>query len=136
MDLNDDCIPVPDEVPVSRRTRLSLAMASLLSSAPGTTQGTVEGPLTWAATTRRVRFADEAEWDDEYAADTDDEHDESEYVFFGDEDDDDGLAGDDDDTAQHDGESSDDYEARLNSLIPPGRRIFAAGPRSPERVGA
>lgn len=77
------------------------------------------GPLTWAATNRRVRFADEAEWDDEYDADTDDERDESEYVFFGDEDDDGGLAGDDDDTAQHDGESSDDYETRLSSLVPP-----------------
>ena len=47
-----------------------------------------------------------------YNAVTDDERDESEYVLFGDKDDDDGLADDDDDTAQHDGESSDEYEVR------------------------
>ena len=61
MDLNDASMPVPDEVPVSRRTHLSLALASMLSPAPGTAQGTAEGPLTWAAMTRRVRFADEHE---------------------------------------------------------------------------
>ena len=44
MNLNEDSMPVPDEVPVSRRTRLSLAMASLLSSAPDTAQGTGEVP--------------------------------------------------------------------------------------------
>ena len=71
IDMIDGSMPVSDEAPVSHRTRLSLAMATLLSSAPGTTQGTAEGPLTWAATTWRVRFADEAEWDDEYDADTD-----------------------------------------------------------------
>ena len=120
MGLNDGSMPVPDEAPVSRRTRLSLAMVSLLSSAPGTTQGMGEGPLAWTSPTRRVRFADEAEWDDEYDADTDDERDQSEYVFFDDEDDDDGPAVDDDDTAQQDGErSSGDYEVRLNGLVPP-----------------
>ena len=108
MDLNDVSMPVPDEVPVSRRTRLSLTMASLLSSAPGTAQGTGEVPPAWTSPTRRVRFADEAELDDEYDADTDDERDQSEYVFFGDEDDDDGIAAGDDGTAQHDGESSGD----------------------------
>ena len=118
MDLNDDSMPVPDEAPVSRRTRLSLALASMLPSspswvvarptfgsshdspAPGTAQGTVEGPPTWAAMTRRVSFADEHEWDDEYDASTDDERGDSGYVFFGDEDDD-GSAGDDDSTSQH-----------------------------------
>ena len=100
MDLNDDSMPVPDEAPVSRRTRLSLALASVLPPASGTAQGTVEGPATWAAMTRRVRFADEHEWDDEYDASTDDERDDSGYVFFGDEDDD-GLAGDDDNMPQH-----------------------------------
>ena len=119
VDMNDGSMPVPDEAPVSRCTRLSLAMATLLSSAPGTAQGTVKGPLTWAATTRRVRFADDAEWDDEYGADTDDERDRSEYVLFDDEDDDDDPGVDDDDTAQRDGASSDDYEARLNGLVPP-----------------
>ena len=43
MDLNDGSMPVPGEVPVSRRTRLSLAVASLLSSAPGTTHDTRHG---------------------------------------------------------------------------------------------
>ena len=118
MDLNDDSMPVPDEAPVSRRTRLSLALASMLPPAPGTAQRTFEGPATWAATTRRVRFADEHEWDDEYDASTEDERDDSGYVFFGDEDDDD-LAGDDDDISQHEGENSGEYEARLNSLVPP-----------------
>ena len=123
--MNDGSMPVPDEVPVSRRTRLSLAMATLVPSAPGTTQGTVEGPLTWAATTRRVRFADEAEWDDEYDADTDEsERDRSEYVLFDDEDDDGDPIVDDGDTAQQDGESSDDYEARLNGLVPPPMHFF------------
>ena len=51
VDLNDGSMPVPDEAPVSRRTRPSTAMGTLLSSAPGTTQGTVEGPLVWAAST-------------------------------------------------------------------------------------
>ena len=60
MDLNDGSMPVPDEAPVSRRTRLSLALASMLPTAPGTAQGTVEGPATWAAMTRRIRCADEA----------------------------------------------------------------------------
>ena len=134
VDLNDGSMPVPDEAPVSRRTRLSTALATLLSSAPGTTQGTVEGPLVWAASTRRVRFEDEAAWDAEYGADTADERDRSEYVFFDDDDDDDdpGVGGDD--TAQRDGESSGDYEARLNGLVP--RCIFAADPRSPERPRA
>ena len=36
VDLNDDSMPVP-EVPVSRRTRLSLALASVLPAASGTT---------------------------------------------------------------------------------------------------
>ena len=40
MDLNDGSMPVSDEIPVSRRTCLSLAMASLLSSTPVTAQGT------------------------------------------------------------------------------------------------
>jgi hypothetical protein len=35
MDLNDDSMPVPDEAPVSRRTRLSLALASVLPAACG-----------------------------------------------------------------------------------------------------
>ena len=82
MDLNDDSMPVPDAAPVSRRTRLASAMASLLSHAAGTTQGTVEGPSTWAVTTRHVRFADEHEWDDEYDASTDDEYGGSDYVHF------------------------------------------------------
>ena len=47
MDLNDDSNPVPDAAPVSRRTRLSLALASMLSPAFGTAQGTAEGPATW-----------------------------------------------------------------------------------------
>ena len=118
MDLNDGSMPVPDEVPVSRRTRFSLALASMLPPAPGTAQGTAEGPPTWAAMARRVRFADEHEWDDEYDASTDDERDDSGYVLFGDEDDD-GLAGDDNNTSQHGDESSDEYKARLNGLAPP-----------------
>ena len=118
MDLNDDSMPVPDEAPVSRRTRLSLALASMLPPASGTAQGTVEGPATWAAITWRVRFADEHVWDDEYDASTEDERDNSGYVFFGDEDDD-GPAGDDGNMSQHEGESSGEYEARLNSLVPP-----------------
>ena len=62
MDLNDDSMPVPDEAPVSRRTRLSLALAPVLPAASGTTQqGTVEGPDTWSATARRVMWADEHE---------------------------------------------------------------------------
>ena len=77
------------------------------------------GPPTWAAMTRRVRFEEEHEWDDEYDAVTNDERDDSEYVLFGDEDDDGGLAGDDDDTSQHDDESSGAYEVRLNGLVPP-----------------
>ena len=109
--MNDGSMPVPDEAPVSRRTRLSLAMAALLSSAPDTTQGTAEGPLTWAATTRR---------DDEYNADTDEsERDRSECVLFDDEDDDGDPGVDDDATAQRDGENSDDYETRLNGIVPP-----------------
>ena len=134
MDLNDDSMPVSDEAPVSRRTRLSLALASVLPAAPGTTQGTVEGPAPWSATVRRIMWADEHEWDDEYYATTDDEFDDSHYVLF-DDDDGDGIIGDDDDTSQHEGESSDEYEARLNGIVP-RRRIFAAGPCSPERVGA
>ena len=118
MDLNDDSIPVPDEAPVSRRTRLSLALASVLPAAPGTTQGTVEGPATWPAAARRVMWADEHEWDDEYYATTDDEFDNSHYVLF-DDDDGDGIIGDDDDTSQHAGESSGEYGARLNGIIPP-----------------
>ena len=118
MDLNDDSMPVPDEAPVSRRTRLSLALASMLSTAPGTAQGTVEGPVTWAAMTRRVRFAGEHERDGEYDASTEDERGDSGCVFFGDEDDD-GSADDDGNVSQHDGESSGEYEARLNSLVPP-----------------
>ena len=119
MDLNDDSMPVPDEAPVPRRTRLSLALASVLPAASGTTQGTVEGPATWSATARRVMWADEHGWDDEYYATTDDEFDDSHYVLFEDDDDDgDGVIGDDDDTSQHAGESSDEYEARLNGIIP------------------
>ena len=105
IDMNDSSIPVPDEAPVSRRTRYSLAIATLLSSAPGMTQGTVEGPLAMAATGRRVHFADE--WDGNYDAETDEsEHDQSEYVFFDDEDDDGDTGVDDDDTKQQDGESN------------------------------
>ena len=120
VDMNDDSKPVPDDASVSRRTRLSTAIATSLSSAPGTAQGTVKGPLTWAVTSRRVRFADEAEWDDEYDADTDESvRYQSEYVLFDDEDDDGDTGVDDDDTKQQDGESSDDYEARLNGIVPP-----------------
>ena len=90
MDLNDGSMPVPDAAPVSRRTRLSLALASMLPHAAGTAQGTAEGPSTWAAMTRHVRFADEHEWDDEYDASTDDEYDDSNYILF-DEDDDDAF---------------------------------------------
>ena len=43
VDLYDDSMPVPDEVPVSRSTRLSLALASMLPPAPGTAQGTADG---------------------------------------------------------------------------------------------
>ena len=134
--MNDDSMPAPDEAPVSRRTRLSLAMAALLSSAPGTTQGTVEGPLTWADTTRRVRFADEAEWDDEYDTNTDEsERDRSEYVLFDDEDD------DGDRVLMMMTRRSETAKAatttRLASTVLfPRRCIFVAGPRSPERVGA
>ena len=119
VDLNDDSIPVPD-VPVSRRTRLSLALASVLPAASGTTQGTVEGPVTWSATARRVTWADEREWDDEYDATTEEEFDDSNYMFF-DDDDVDGIIADEDedDTPQHAGETSGDYEARLNDAIPP-----------------
>ena len=118
VDLNDDSMPVPD-VPVSRRTRLSLALASVLPAASGTTQGTVEGPATWSATARRVTWADEREWDDEYDATTEEEFDDSNYVLF--DDDDDGILADEDedDTPQHAGETSDEYEARLNGTIPP-----------------
>ena len=63
-------------------------------------------------------WADEHEWDDEYYATTDDEFDDSHYVLF-DDDDGDGVIGDDDGTSQHAGESSDEYEARLNCIIPP-----------------
>ena len=118
IDLNDDSMPVPDDAPVSRRTRLSLALASLLLAASGTTQGTVEGPATWPAIARRVTWSDERAWDDEYDAATDDEYDSSNYVLF-DDDDGDGIVDDDDDTSQHAGESSDEYEARLNDIIPP-----------------
>ena len=118
MDLNDGSMSVPDEAPVSRRTRLALALASVLPAAPGTTQGTVEGPATWSAVIRRVMWADEHEWDDEYYATTDDERDDSQYVLF-DDDDGNSIIGDDDDTSQHEGESSDEYEARLNDTIPP-----------------
>ena len=85
MDLNDDSPPVPDAAPVSRRTRLALVLESLLPvrrTSSSTLQGTVEGPATWAAMTRRVTFADEREWDDEYDASTDDEYGGSDYVHF------------------------------------------------------
>ena len=135
MDLNDDSMPVPDEAPVSRRTRLSLALASVLPAASGTTQGTVEGPATGSATARRVTWADEHEWDDEYDETTDDEYDGSHYVLF-DDDDDDGTIDDDDDTSQHAGESSGEYEeARLNGITPPAahfccRPVFSRTGRS------
>ena len=118
MDLNDDSMPVPDEAPVSRRTRLSLALALVLPAASGTTQGTVEGPATWSATARNVMWADEHEWDDEYYATTDGKFDDSNYVLF-DDDDGDGVVVDDDDTPQHAGESSGEYEARLSGITPP-----------------
>jgi hypothetical protein len=118
MDLNDDSMPVPDEAPVSRRTRLSLALTAMLTGASGTTQGTVEGPATWSTATRRVTWQDEHEWEDEYDATTDDERDDSNYVLF-DGDDGDDITGDEDDTSQHEGESSDEYEARLNGIVPP-----------------
>ena len=59
-------------------------------------------------------------WDDEYYATTDDERDDAQYVLF-DDDDGDSIIGDDDDTPQHEGETSDEYEARLNvnDAIPP-----------------
>ena len=59
-------------------------------------------PPAWTSPTRRARFADAAEWDDEYDADTDDERGQSEYVFFDDEDDGDGPAVGDDDTVARD----------------------------------
>ena len=122
MDLNDGSMPVPDVAPVSRRTQLSLTLASMLPPAAGTAQGTAEGPSTWAAMTRRVRFADEHEWDDEYDASTADEYDDSNYILF-DEDDGDAFGadgtGDGDDTQQHEGESHEAYEDRLNGMIPP-----------------
>ena len=93
----------------------------MLPPAAGTAQGTAEGPSTWAAMTRRVRFADEHEWDDEYDAPTVDEHDDSNYILF-DEDDGDAFGadgtGDGDDTQQHEGESHEAYEDRLNDMIP------------------
>ena len=103
---------------VSMRTRASLAIATMLASAPGTAQGTVEGPLTMAAAARKqVRFADE--WEDEYDAETDEsESEQADRVFFGNEDDD-GDPGDGDiDMQQRDGESGDAYEARLNGKVP------------------
>ena len=63
-------------------------------------------------------WADENEWDDEYYAPTDDERDDSHYVLF-DDNDGDGVIGDDGDTSQHECESSDEYGARLNGIVPP-----------------
>ena len=118
IDMNDGSIPVPDAPPVSMRTRASLATATMLPSAPGTAQGTVEGPLTMAAAARKqVRFADE--WGDEYDAEIDDsESAQAERVFFGDEDGDGDPGDGDGDMQQQDGESGDEYEARLNGKVP------------------
>ena len=134
MDLNDDSMPVPDG-PVSRRTRLSLALASVLPAASGTTQGTVEGPATWSATARRVTWADEHEWDDEYDATTEDEFDDSHYVLF-DDDDGDGIIV----RRRRHAAARRRKQWRVRGSAQrhpsPRRRIFAAGPCSPERVGA
>ena len=115
--MNDGSMPVPDEPPVSMRTRASLEIATLLSSVPGTAQGTFEGSLTMVVARQRVRFADE--WDDEYDAETvESESDQAEYVSFDDEDDDGDPGGGDGDMQQRDGESGDEYEARLNAKVP------------------
>ena len=55
----------------------------------------------------------------QYDAKTDEsESDQAEYVFFDDEDDDGDPGGDDDDMQQRDGESGNEYEARLNAKVP------------------
>ena len=122
MDLNDDSMPVPDDAPVSRRTRLSLALASVLPAASGAVPDATDGAAAEAPSARRVRFSGVEESDDEIKEATDDEWDDSGYVFFAGGDDDEHANGDDNDddsTAQRDGESSDEYEARLKSLVPP-----------------
>ena len=64
-----------------------------------------------------VRFADE--WDGEYNAETDESESAQPDRVFSDDEDDDGDPGDDDDIIQQrDGESSDEYEARLNGKVP------------------
>ena len=117
-DMDDGSIPAPADAPVSMRTRASLAIATMLPTAPGTLQGTVEGPLTMAAAAHtHVHFADE--WDGEYDAETDEsDGTQAERVFFDDADDDDDPGDDDGDMQQRDGESSGEHEARLNGKVP------------------
>ena len=121
MDLNDDSMPVPDVAPVSRRTRLSLALASMLPPASGTSTRHGRGTGHLGGHDPACPFADEHEWDDEYDASTDDEHDDSNYVLF-DEDDGDGIGADAPATRRHAaarGRKQWRYEARLNGMIPP-----------------
>ena len=116
--MDDGSMPAPADAPVSMRTRASLAIETILRTAPGTLQGTVEASLTMAAAARKyVHLADE--WDDEYDAETDEsDGTQAERVFFDDADDDDDPGDGDGDMKQRDGESSDEYEARLNGKVP------------------
>ena len=129
MDMSDDSMPVPDVAPMTRLTRLQLAIRGVANAvrpdASGTTQGTAEGTATWTANPA-VTVQLDYDWDDEYDESTDEERDDSGHVFFGadgGDDTGDGTTGDDDDTSQHDDESGDDYEARLNGMIPSSERF-------------
>ena len=122
--MDDDSIPAPADALVSMRTRASLAIATMLSAAPGTAQGTVEGPLTMAAAARKhAHFA--GKWGEVYDAETDaSEGAQPERVFFDDKNDDVDPGDDDGDIQQRDGESSDEYEARLNGKVPSPMHVF------------
>ena len=129
MDMNDDSMPVPDVAPMTRLTRFQLAIRGVANAvrpdASGTTQGTAEGTATWTANPA-VTVQLDYDWDDEYDESTDEERDDSNHVFFGadgGDDTGDGTTGDGDDTSQHDSESGDDYEARLNGMIPSSERF-------------
>ena len=126
IDLNDDSDPTCD-APVARRTRFAMALASLMPNS-------AETVATAGGKAKSVRWADQEDWSDEYDEATDtDERSDSDKLFFGEDDDgelldgDDAAAGgelgvDDDtaaDTAKRSDESNDDYEARLNALVPP-----------------
>jgi hypothetical protein len=113
--VDDDSMPAAPVEPVALRTRASLALAHLLAGASGATPRPAAAQRHQTASTSRPCEAED-EYGAQYDAATDSS---SEYVLFeADDEADDAPASVGNGTLQMPGESSEEYETRLNATVP------------------